>query len=279
VQPVPAQEGHLGSRLDGRASGHPAAAPADRAPARPSMRPRPAAGVFTSLLISCGSTQGLADHVARLEGSTRQLFGKQLPHSLRDELATIIGERPSGRLRITARPGGGPLQAIVEVVPLSRRATVAELRPVVIPGGLGSHKWADRRLLADLTQSMGLRPEEHLLIEDANGDVLETDRANVFAVIGGVLYTPPADGRLLPGVTRAAVLHAADLDQIAVSIAPMTTQRLLTATEVFVTNAVQGILPVRSIADSPVTWAAGPMATRLTASFAERSASPGQCRA
>ena len=56
---------------------------------------------------------------------------------------------------------------------------------------------------------MALQPGEQLLIEDVDGDVLETDSANVFAVIGGVLHTPPADGRLLPGIARDAVLRAA----------------------------------------------------------------------
>ena len=36
--------------------------------------------------------------------------------------------------------------------------------------------------------------------------MLETDRANVFAVIDGILHTPSADGRILPGTTRAAVI-------------------------------------------------------------------------
>ncbi len=265
----------VGGRLDGQAGGHAGGTLGDRAPVRPSLRPRPAAGVFTSLQVTCGSTWGLAAHVARLEASTRQLFGKRLPQSLQDHLAAVIGERPSGRLRITARPGGGPLQVIVEVVPLDRRPAVVGLRPVVIPGGLGGHKWADRRLLADMTQLKMLGPDEHLLIEDASGDVLETDRANVFAVIGGLLCTPPADGRLLPGVTRAAILRAAGVDGIGVSITPMTRERLLTASEVFATNAVHGIQPVRSIAGSPVTWAAGPVAGRIAASLARQTESHG----
>ncbi len=263
----------VGGRLDGETRGHTVAAAAGRAAARPSMRPRAAAGVFTSLLVSRGSTRGLAEHVARLEASTRQLFGKGLPQSVHDDLAAIIGERLSGRLRITARPHGGPIQALVEVVPLDRRLAAVDLHPAVIPGGLGGHKWADRRLLAGLAQSKMLGPDEHLLIEDATGDVLETDRANVFAVIGGVLRTPPADGRLLPGVTRAAILRAAGLEGIGVSIAPMTRGLLLTASEVFATNAVHGVLPVRSIAGSPVTWPAGPVAARLEASLAQQPAS------
>jgi len=73
------------------------------------------------------------------------------------------------------------------------------LRPFVVPGGLGAHKWRDRHLLS----ITGLGSAGQLLITAENGDVLETDRGSVFAVVGGALCTPPADGRLQPGITRA----------------------------------------------------------------------------
>ena len=111
----------------------------------------------------------------------------------------------------------------------------------MIRGGLGAHKWLDRRLLAELARSMALQPSEQLLIEDADGHVLETDRANLFAVIGGMLHTPPADGRLLPGVARDTVLRTARLQGLGVSVTPITRAGLKAASEVFVTNAVHGV--------------------------------------
>ena len=44
--------------------------------------------------------------------------------------------------------------------------------------------------------------------------------------------------------------------------------RLQAASEVFVTNAVHGVQPVRSMAGSPAAWPAGPLAGRMTASLA-----------
>ena len=73
--------------------------------ARPWLRPRPAAGVFTSLLVADGDTRGLADHVARLDASARQLYGKALPPALAGDLAAQLAGNPSGRLRITAAAG------------------------------------------------------------------------------------------------------------------------------------------------------------------------------
>src|SRR6266700_4188565 len=257
--------GRLGGKPSLRAAGTHAAA---GTMARPSLRPRPAAGVFTSLLVADGDTHGLADHVARLDASARQLFGKGLPGTLRDDLAAQLAENPSGRLRITLQPVGGPLRALVEVLPLDQPQAEVGLRPAVIRGGLGAHKWLDRRLLAGMARSMALQPGEQLLIEDADGDVLETDRANVFAVIGGVLHIPPADGRLLPGVARDAVLRAAGLEGLSVSVTPISRARLQAASEVFVTSAVHGVRPARSVSGSPAAWPAGPVAGRMAASLA-----------
>ncbi len=256
----------LGSRL----GGEPGPALGGGAPGRRSLRPRPAAGIFTSLLVTNGETRALAGHLARLDASARHVFGKGLPGTLRGDLAARLAESPTGRLRITIRPAGGPLRAQVEVLPLDQPPAEVSLRPVVVDGGLGAHKWLDRRLLAELARSMDLRLDEQLLIEDADGDALETDRANLFAVTGGVLCTPPTDGRLLPGVARDAVLRAASLAGLSVSVTPVSRSQLAAASEVFVTNAVHGVRPVRSIAGSPAAWPAGPVARQMATSLASQ---------
>lgn len=236
------------------------------------LRPRPAAGVFTSLRVADGSGYDLEAHLARLDDSAWQLFGKHLPRGLPAQLAACLAGRPSGRLRIVARPVGGPLQVTTEVTPVGPAPVAVVLRTVTVPGGLGDHKWRDRRLLAAISDSAGAAPGDHLLIQDSDGEILETDRANVFAVIGGVLYTPPADGRLLPGITRGAVLLLAEQDGMTVKKEPLSRQRLLEASEVFVTNSVQGIMPVRSLAGTATAWAEGSVARQLQAALARRPA-------
>jgi aminodeoxychorismate synthase component I len=241
---------------------------ADAAIAAATLRPRPAAGVFTSLAVADGVTHRLAEHLTRLDGSVRELFGKGLPPVLDGELAACLAQKPSGRLRITVRPAGGPLRATVEVLPVGQPPAEVRLRPAEISGGIGAHKWLDRRLLAEVARSAALDSDEQLLIGDINGDLLETDRANLFAVIGGVLHTPPADGRLLPGITRNAVLRAASNEGTAVSVTSLTIPRLLAASEVFVTNAVFGIRSVRSLAGYAARWQAGPVTARVTEALA-----------
>jgi len=258
----------IGSRLDaGPGESQQLADPAAQ-PAR--MLPRRAAGVFTSLLVTDGETAGLDAHIERLRSSARRLYGKDLPASLSPELTACLATRPTGRLRITVQPVGGPLQVRVEVVPLTPVSRAVRLRPAVVPGGIGGHKWLDRRLLAELSRRAGLEPDEQLLMTESAGQVLETDRANVFAVIDGLLRTPPADGRILPGTTRAAILKAAADAGIGVSTAPLHLAELRAAGEIFVSNAVYGVLPVASIDGIPRSWELGPVTRHFEMALASR---------
>ncbi|MGB6454287.1 MAG: aminodeoxychorismate synthase component I, partial [Streptosporangiaceae bacterium] len=228
----------------------------------PALRPRPAAGIFTSLLVRDGVGYQLGEHLDRLADSAGRLYGKDLPASLADDLARCLADRPSGRLRITVRPLGGPLDATVEVGPVGQLPAVADLVPVVVPGGVGAHKWTDRRLLARLAAAAGPADGTQLLIEDADGHLLETDRASVFLVLDGVVCTPPADGRLLPGVMRMTVLRLAATAGLCTRTAALTRRDLANASEAFVTNSVRGVLPVRLAGGTALPAVPGPVTAR-----------------
>jgi len=253
----------LVTALGGRISRH--CRPASRPDV---LLPRAAAGIFTSLLVRDGVGYRLRDHLDRLAASAVRLYGKDLPASLADSLADCLAGCPSGRLRITVRPLGGPLDATVEVVPVGAVAAVADLVSVVVPGGIGAHKWSDRRLLARLSSTAGAADGMQLLIEDTDGHVLETDRASVFAVLDGSVRTPPADGRLLPGVTRTAALRLAATAGLSTQTASLTRVDLIGASEAFVTNSVHGVLPVRSIDGVRLPASPGPVTGRLAAALA-----------
>jgi para-aminobenzoate synthetase / 4-amino-4-deoxychorismate lyase len=238
----------------------------------PALLPRPASGIFTSLLVRDGVACQLDDHLDRLAASAWQLYRKDLPASLADDLARCLADRPSGRLRITVRPLGGPLRASIELVPVASRAELADLVPVLVPGGIGAHKWADRRLLARCASTAAVADGTQLLIEDTDGHVLETDRASVFAVLDGVVCTPPADGRLLPGVTRTAVLRLAATAGLSTKTASFTRADLKGSSEAFVTNSVLGVLPVRSVDGTVLPAAPGKVTALLAAALAADAA-------
>jgi para-aminobenzoate synthetase/4-amino-4-deoxychorismate lyase len=213
------------------------------------VRPDPALGVFETLLVTDGRPLELDAHLARLDASLRALFGAPCPPAA----SQLVLDRARGaelaRLRLTVAPDGdGGLAADVVVAAVEAALVMpdwdrgVELAPRVVAGGIGAHKWADRRLLAGADAA--LAPRLPLLL-DRDGAVLEASRGNLFLVRDGTLVTPPADGRILPGVTRRRVLLlAAELD-IPVREEAVPFERLRDADGMFITGAVRGIEPVR----------------------------------
>jgi len=102
------------------------------------------------------------------------------------------------------------------------------------------------------------------LMVDAEGRVGEGATSNVFAVVDGVLWTPPL-GAILPGVTRQVVLSEARAEGLEVEEGPLTVDALRRASEVFLTSSVREVLPVRAV-DGDGPREPGP----ITAQLAER---------
>jgi para-aminobenzoate synthetase/4-amino-4-deoxychorismate lyase len=85
------------------------------------------------------------------------------------------------------------------------------------------------------------------LLVDRGDEILEAGRANLFAAFGDVLKTPPVDGRILPGITRAATIEVAPSAGLEVREEPLSRAELLGADEVFLTGSVRGIEPARAL--------------------------------
>ena len=84
--------------------------------------------------------------------------------------------------------------------------------------------------------------DEALFIDSA-GLILEGATSNVFVVKGGEVLTPPLDGRILPGIARNRVLQLLSNGRECAVPA----QLLSGADEVFVTNALLGVMPVVAV--------------------------------
>ena len=91
---------------------------------------------------------------------------------------------------------------------------------MVLSGGLGGHKWHDRHVLPGTSPGPWFGARRALVFVDEDGDVLETEHANIFAVFGGVVRTPPLDGRILAGTTRETVIRLALFAGLEVSRSP-----------------------------------------------------------
>jgi para-aminobenzoate synthetase/4-amino-4-deoxychorismate lyase len=207
------------------------------------------------MLVLDGTPIELDPHLGRLSASVRELFSAGLPPGTRELVQERAAPLPVGRLRLTVAPrddgslGTAAVAAKVDPADLfpSWERAIA-LRPFVIPGGLGKHKWADRDRLAwtEAGEAEGALP----LVLDSGEEVLEASRANVFAVEDGALLTPPADGRILPGIARARAIEAAGSLGIEVREERLDVQRLIAAGEAFLTGSVRGIEPVGAVGET-----------------------------
>jgi para-aminobenzoate synthetase/4-amino-4-deoxychorismate lyase len=181
--------------------------------ARERRRPDAALGVFTTLRVRDGEPVALDAHLRRLSRSVAALYGERLPD--------VEIPRHDGAVRIVFVPGAG---VRVETRPLTTRAHPIVLTPYVLPGGLGEHKWSDRRLV-DALSADGTTP----LLVDADGTVLEAAWASVLVRRDGRLLTPRVDGRILPSTSRPDA-EEADI-------------RLREGDEVFLSSATSGVVP------------------------------------
>jgi len=189
-------------------------------------RPDPALGIYETMLVRNGSLPHLRLHLERMRASAHELYGVVLDE---EDLSADLTEHARahrdalGRLRVTVTRAGA---VTIESGPIPP-APPPTLAPYVLPGGLGPHKWADRRLLEALANAaQGALP----LLIDVDGSVLETARTSVLIEERGRLIAPPADGRALPGIGRRALDYTYE---------PVDLGRLLAADAVILTSALR----------------------------------------
>jgi para-aminobenzoate synthetase / 4-amino-4-deoxychorismate lyase len=239
--------------------------------------PEPERGIFETLLVLVGRPVELDLHMARLGRSLGELYDAATPADARELVFAAAAETELGRLRFDVSPQDGNGVRVADVdaaLVFPSFGAALELHAVEVPGWNGAHKWADRRLLEHA--DAGVAPRLALIL-DRDGTVLEASRGSVFAVLDGVLVTPAADGRILPGVTRGRVLALAAALGIPCREEIVSFERLRAADEVFLTGAVRGIEPVRGC-EGASGWAAGPVTARLSRELRDtwtRAAGPG----
>jgi para-aminobenzoate synthetase/4-amino-4-deoxychorismate lyase len=214
-------------------------------------RPDPALGVFDTLLVRGGRAVDLGAHVDRLARSVRELYDVPV------DAAVLSGRLQAGaqslgaaRVRTSYEPASGEWR--IDTEPIEEPGIDPRtLTPRRISGGLGRHKWVDRRLLADPGDA-----DDVLLVDESDG-LLECGAANVFLVIDGVVVTPPLDGRILPGTVRARVLALLRAHEVESAEQPVTLTDLAGAAEVLSTSSIRGVQPVVACSGL-ASWPVGP---------------------
>lgn len=91
---------------------------------------------------------------------------------------------------------------------------------------------------------------EAILVRE--GYVTEGSASNVFAVIDGILITPPKNNFILAGITRDVILELAAANNIPFAEDVISLDALKTASEIWFASSTREILPVVELDNQPV---------------------------
>jgi branched-chain amino acid aminotransferase len=114
------------------------------------------------------------------------------------------------------------------------------------------------------------RNADDALLLNADGKVACTTIANIFTLSGGRLFTPPTADGTMAGIIRGIVLEAATTVGLEASEGSLGRPDLFAADEVFLTNSVRLVSPVRSLDERPIGGHEPERVAALLSTLAER---------
>lgn len=234
---------------------------------------RSGVGVFESLRVRRGATFRLAEHLGRARIGASSLGIRLDPDELARAVEALLDAHARHasiartalddvvvRLTITAGPVDadapfpppalGPPTRIVTLHP-APPLPLPPARAITLPGGRGlaatkttSYAFAHHaEILARAAEA-----ELALLVEDDH--VVEAATANVLALLGDTLVTPPVGERALAGILRGAVLDlvaSGAVPGLAVEERALPSASVMSADAVLVGSAVSGLRDVVAI--------------------------------
>ena len=88
---------------------------------------------------------------------------------------------------------------------------------------------------------------DEVVLLNERGEVSELTSANLFAVFGNEVLTPPLDSGCLPGITRALLLEEIAVADIVVREARLMPEDLAAADGLFITSSTRHLLRVKAV--------------------------------
>ncbi|OZI12942.1 4-amino-4-deoxychorismate lyase [Bacillaceae bacterium SAS-127] len=222
-------------------------------------------GVFETIRTYEGRPFLLEDHMVRLQQGLHEMQ-IDCPITTEDalEIITALCEKndlPNSSVRLNISAGEGAMGPQVE--PFSEPTIMAFQRPI-FPSSEMTEKEAVLLELRRNTPETEFRMKSHHYFNNIaakrevgadlgkeglfltkEGYVAEGVVSNIFWVKAGTLFTPALETGILNGITRLFLLKRAKELQIPVEEGLYTLAELMTADEIFFTNSVQEIVPVR----------------------------------
>lgn len=214
-------------------------------------------GLFETVAVFNRTPFRLADHWDRM-GAAAARLGIPFDRAALDRAASALVARsaePEGILRITVTRGAGPrgLAPTPDATP-TLLGTLAPWRPAMAFRSIALATSSIRRNSASplsrikslgyldnvlaLKEALERGAEDALLLNEAGG-VACSSAANLFAVNGSTLLTPPIQDGVLPGITRAMVLEIGRERGLSVAEVSLAPRDLHGADALFLTNSVR----------------------------------------
>jgi branched-chain amino acid aminotransferase len=234
----------------------------------------------------------LDDHMRRFQTSAKLLY-MELPYTLEELRAACLETVTSNDLReaylrpiaffgygdLGVHTGENPVDVVVMAFPWGAylgeesqskgiSAMVSSWRrvgPNTIPHAVKATGVYLNSMLATHEARRAGYDEAILLTQD--GDIADGPGETIFAVKGGMVFTPDLSASILPGITRDTIIQIAkDLGHPVVEKSLIRTD-LYTADEVFFTGTAVEVTPVRSIDDHEI--GVGPVTLELQKAYAD----------
>jgi branched-chain amino acid aminotransferase len=222
-------------------------------------------GVFSTMRVYDGVIFAWERHLARMQADAIKMrvpFPQQ-PERLEQSLHQLIEKNQAFnatmRLVVVRNRGGmfegpGPMSE-TDVVAFTRDvfAWGGSVKLGVIPNarqaasefaGTKYLSWSENLTRYERAHEQGL---DEVILLNERGEVCECTSANIFAVEGGQVWTPPLASGCLPGVTRAVLLEEIRVPGLHVAEKTLRLDDLASADEVFISSTTRELLPVVSV--------------------------------
>lgn len=244
-------------------------------------------GVFETMRVEEGHLCFLERHIARLKQGLKVL-NIRLPYTVK-ELHTAIhkvlvfNQLRNARLRLMAYQKNGAFGLAIIALPrkvFSDRDYSCGYSVTSAACHNRTQKYAcvkslDYGRYRDSYQKAVHRGFQEVLLVNPKGYVFEASRANVFFVRNNILHTPSLTLGCLDGITRRLTIECAREHKVAVKTVRPKLQDFLQSDEVFLTNALLGIMPVTRIEQKTIRLGRiGDLTYQLRSWYLKKSMAP-----
>lgn len=244
-------------------------------------------GVFSTLHVSNGSLFAYERHWNRMMRDAQRMH-VPMPPSAEELHATLLrlvaanqAENSTLRVAIIRNTGGAfdapgltrPYDVIAftkDLVNWGAHARLALKRDA----RHGANEFSGAKITAwsqNLTwyEQSRQRGYDEVVLLDEHGRVSECTSANLFAVFGETVVTPPLESGCLPGITREILLEAVTIPGITITERHLSPADLQRADAVFITSSTRELLPVAEIESLGLRTTDSTVITRLLTAFRE----------